>query len=217
MSGQTTYVTNPLTGTTIPLSDLTIPNPGTNENAATENHPSFTPRFFSPAEILAIGPDNESSSSSSPTETYDYYQCLERQSTPLTHEELEKRALKLPPSFHKLGPYTVWGPVPVPEPAPALVEDGESEEKPIVVKDERPWGMSILEWKKLQEESSPVEQSTPIFGLLYSVFLPRTTVVSEYIPDTMLLLPSPCSTPIREQIELLVPLRKTQPQPVIFP
>lgn len=31
----------------------------------------------------------------------------------------------------------------------------------LVVKDERPWGMSIIEWRKLQEESSPVEQSTP--------------------------------------------------------
>lgn len=133
MSRQTTYVTDPTTGTTIPWSDLTIPTPATNENAPTENHPSFTPRFFSPAELLAIGPDNESSSSSSPTETYDYYQCLERQSTPLTHEELEKRALKLPPSFHKLGPFPVpvVAPVTVPAPAPAVVEEGESKETPI--------------------------------------------------------------------------------------
>lgn len=137
MSRQTTYVTDPTTERTIPWSDLTIPTPATNENenASTENHTTFTPRFLSPAELLALGPDAESpsSSSSSSTETYEYYQCLERQSTPLTQEELEKKALKLPPSFHKLGPFpvTVVVPVPVRAPAPAVVAEGESKEKPI--------------------------------------------------------------------------------------
>lgn len=29
-----------------------------------------------------------------------------------------------------------------------------------VVKDERPWGISFIEWRKLQEEPTPVNQST---------------------------------------------------------